>query len=140
VFAFRGFLRRFRGGVPGAPLPAGVPVDRRAELEAELAPVFELLEATQREAVATVAAARTEAERRRAAAREAAAQLGAQTQRDAEAERSAAAANRRASAGVEGRALVDAAAAEVARIDRVAGERAPAMIERLVDRMLQPAP
>ncbi len=44
-------LQRFRfHGVPGAPAPAGVPVDRAAAIEVELAPVFSLLEAAQKSA------------------------------------------------------------------------------------------
>jgi vacuolar-type H+-ATPase subunit H len=42
-------LRRFRFlAVPGAPAPAGVPVDRAAALESELAPVFASLEPWER--------------------------------------------------------------------------------------------
>jgi hypothetical protein len=46
----RDVLHRFRpSGTPGAATAAGVPVDRAVELAAELAPVFALLEETERE-------------------------------------------------------------------------------------------
>ena len=138
VFAFRRFLSRFRGGVPGAPLRAGVPLDRRAELEAELAVVFDLLEAPQREAAAIVSEAQAEAARRRSRAAEEAAQLIAQADHDAGAEQSAAAASLSAKAEIEGRSFAAAAQTEADRIERTARERAPAVIEQLAGRILEP--
>ena len=122
------FLRRFRGGG----------VDGRAELEAELAVGFDLLEEPQREADALVAQAKAEAERRRSSAAEQAAQLVAQAHADAPAEQSKAAAVRLARAEVERGPLLEAARAEAARIDQVARERLPALIAEIVNRILQP--
>ena len=62
-------LRRFRPAVaPGPAAPAGVPADRVAEAEAELAVVFAALAPTVAEATRLVEEATTEAERRRHAA------------------------------------------------------------------------
>ncbi len=59
-------LRRFRfHGVPGAPIAVGVPGDRTAELEAELAPVFWALEEVQRQTAELVAAAEHQVDHRR---------------------------------------------------------------------------
>ena len=137
MFAFAGILRQFRSGVPGAPVSAGVPVDRRAELEAELAPVLALLEQPQREADAIVSAARAEADRRRAVATEAATQFVAQARAAAAAEQRRAAADRLAGADAERRSLLDAAAAEADRIDRKAQERVPSLVTELAARLLE---
>ena len=49
----RDYVRRFRpAGAPGAAAPAGVPADRGAELDAELAGVFEELRGASEEAAA----------------------------------------------------------------------------------------
>lgn len=83
----RDFLERFRpAGTPGALAARGVPADRVAELAAELAPVFALLEPVQQQSAAIRARAQAEADQRRTAARAA----------DAQAERALAAAGREA--------------------------------------------
>jgi flagellar biosynthesis/type III secretory pathway protein FliH len=140
MFAFGGILRQFRGGVPGAPVSAGVPVDRRAELEAELAPVLARLDQSVREAEAIVAGARAEAERRRALAVEQATQLVARARAAAEAERRRAASERLAGADAARQSLLDAAAAEVERINRRAQERVPSLVTELAARLLDRSP
>jgi len=140
VVVFGEFLRRFRGGVPGAPSAAGVPVDRRAELAAELAPVFDALEGQQRTAVAIVAGAAADAERRRTAGAAQTADLVAQARADAAAEQAAAAAERHARSEAERRAVLAAAVAEAARVDAAAGERVPVLVDALVRRVLEPTP
>jgi flagellar biosynthesis/type III secretory pathway protein FliH len=126
--------------VPGAPVSAGVPVDRRAELEAELAPVLARLERPQREAEAIVAAARAEADRRRSLAVEKATQLVAQARAAAEAERRRAASDRLAGVDAERQSLLVAAAAEVERINRTAKERVPSLVTELATRLLDRSP
>ena len=140
MFAFGGILRQFRGGVPGPPVSAGVPVDRRAELEAELAPVLARLEGPQREADAIVSAAGAEAERRRTAALEAATQLVAQARAAARGERLRAASDRLAGAESERRSILEAAAAEAERIDRTAQDRVPSLVTALAARLLERSP
>ena len=136
MFAFGGILRQFRGGVPGAPVSAGVPVDRRAELEAELAPVLARLEQPQREADAIVAAARAEVDRRGALATEAAAQLIAHARASAAAEQSRAAAEHVAEAEAQRDALFKVAVAEAERIDRASEQRVPSLVTELAARLL----
>ena len=127
MFAFGGILRQFRGGVPGAPVSAGVPVDRRAELEAELAPVLARLEQPQREADAIVAAARAEVDRRGALATEAAAQLIAHARASAVAEQSRAVAEHVAEAEAQ---------RDAQRIDRASEQRVPSLVTELAARLL----
>ena len=135
MFAFGGILRRFRAGVPGAPAPAGVPVDRRSELESELGPVLSLLEPAQREADAIVAAARAEADRRRAAAMGMAMQLVAQARAAALAEQRRASQARLAGADAERRALLETAQKEAERIEQAAKDRVPSLVTELALRL-----
>lgn len=137
MFAFGGILRQFRGGVPGAPTPAGVPVDRRAELEAELAPVLARLDGAQSEAGAIVAAARVEAELRRARATATAVQLVANARAAAAMEQQRATEARLAGADAERQALLDAAQVEAERINRAAQDRVPSLVTELAARLLE---
>ena len=130
-------LRRFRfHGVPGAPAPAGVPVDRSAEIEAELSPVFSLLEAAQIRATALVEEATAETARRRAAGAEQARRILVQARSEADAARAESAAVRLAQAEGRRRALAVGARHETERIARVSAERAPELVEELVRRVL----
>jgi vacuolar-type H+-ATPase subunit H len=140
VFAFGEFLRRFRSGVPGAPLAAAMPVDRRADLEAELAPVFAQLAQPQREADAVLSRARSEAQQR---VTDATAHAGALVERaleTADAERTNASAGRIAQTRRAHDALLDAARTEAARIDRAAGERVPAAVAEIAGALLEQQP
>lgn len=69
---FTGVLEMFRHsfGAPGAPAPGAVPADPRADLAAEVRPLFDELDRIQAEAEALIRSARTRAERiqRRSAA------------------------------------------------------------------------
>ena len=130
-------LRRFRfHGVPGAPAPAGVPVDRTAEIEAELAPVFSLLEAAQHRATELVEGATADAARRRAEAAEQARFILAQARTEAEAARIESATVRLTQAQREARAFADQARLEAERIARVSSERTPELVEEVVRRVL----
>ena len=92
----RDVLQRFRpSGAPGAATAAGVPVDRRAELAAELEPVFALLVETERECADILDRARLEEARIRARGAERARGIVAAGRARVEAERAAAAARSR---------------------------------------------
>ena len=132
-------LRRFRfHGVPGAPAPAGVPVDRTAEIEAELTPVFALLEAAQFRATALVEEAMAETAHRRAAAAEQALAILVEARSQADAARAESAAVRLAQAERQRRAFAEGARHEVERIARVSAERTPELVEELVRRVPLP--
>jgi len=139
MFAFGGILRQFRRGVPGAPTPAGVPVDRRSELEAELTPVLSRLEPAQREADAIVAAARIEADRRRAVALKTATQLVAQARAAALAEQRRTSEARLTGVDAERRALLETAHREAERIERAAQDRVPSLVTELAARLQEGA-
>lgn len=129
----RELLRRFRfHGVPGAPVAAGVPVDRGAQFEAELAPVFSALEDAQHHAEDLVAAATREAARLRADAAERGHRLVTDARAHASGARSDAAQAVLTRADGERMALLAAARTEVDRIDLVAAERTPTVVEHVV--------
>ena len=130
-------LRRFRfHGVPGAPAPAGVPVDRTAEIEAELAPVFSLLEAAQHRATELDEGATADAARRRGEAAEHVRHILAQARTEADAARMESATVRLAQAQREARELAERARLEAERIARVSAERTPGLVEEVVRRVL----
>ena len=124
----RGFLERFRPvGTPGAAAARGVPADRVAELAAELAPVFDLLEVTQKQSAAIRAQADDEADRRRAEARAGAdAEVGA-ARRRAESERAATAAGLARAADVEAEQILAAAGLDADAVREAAARRLPAL-------------
>lgn len=133
--SLREWLRRLLvAGVPGAPAISGVPADRAAELEAELEPVFALLQEAVLEARRLEENPQRETDRSRAEeqARAVVAEGGAR----AGAERAAAAAATLARADAERAAMLAEAAKEAERIDRAAAQRMPSLIEELVRRVL----
>jgi cell division septum initiation protein DivIVA len=92
VPAVRDFLERFRpAGAPG-PAAAAVPADRRAELAAELEPVFALVAGAEAESAAIVTEGMADARRILELAGEEAAHLVARARERAAAERAGAAA------------------------------------------------
>jgi len=113
-----------------------VPVDRSAEIEAELSPIFSLLEAVQWRAAELVEEATAETARRRAAAAERARRILVQARSEADAARAESAAVRLAQAEGQRRALADGARHETERIARVSAKRAPELVEELVRRVL----
>ncbi len=135
--AARDLLERFRPvGTPGpAAAPAGVPVDRRAELEAELGPVLSELSATERECQRIRSSAHAHAERTRleAAARATGVIAGARSR--AEAERAAVAARELGRVQRLADAEVAEAAHEAAELLRRAGARTPPLVLETVDRV-----
>lgn len=138
----RRFLERFRPvGTPGAAAARGVPADRVAELAAELAPVFDLLEPTQKQSNAIRAQADDEADRRRAEALAGAdAKVGA-ARRRAESERAATAAGLARSADVEAAQILAGARRDADAVREAAARRLPdlaaaarsVMLARLAD-------
>jgi hypothetical protein len=138
VAAVGDILQRFRfHGVPGAPAPAGVPVDRVREIEAELAPVFWLLEPAQQRVSNLLEEATADAVRRREESAEHAHRILAQARLDADSARAESAATRLARAERQSSALVAEARSEAQRIERVAAERTPALVKELVGRVLE---
>jgi len=138
VAALGEILRRFRfHGVPGAPAAAAVPIDRGAELEAELAPIFSALEATELAAAEVVAAARRAAAKRRSDASEEARQLVQAARAGASAARAGAAATGLQVAAAERSRVLAAGLAEAERVGRVASGRTPALVDEVVRQILR---
>lgn len=127
----RDFLTRFRPvGTPGAAMARGVPADRVAEREAELAPVLALLAETQQDAERVRRAADEQAERQRMRAREQADAIVTEAKRRAEAERAAAAARVSRLAADEHRRAEITAAQRAARVRAIAAQRLPGMLDQ----------
>ncbi|MGC9669777.1 hypothetical protein ACNTMW_24925 [Planosporangium sp. 12N6] len=129
----RDFLDRFRpAGAPGAASGAGVPVDRRAAVEAELVPVLAALDEAQRECARLRQAAETRAAEIRAEAAARAEQITARAAADAAATRARAAAAVRRSADDEIAELNERADRDADEVRRAARQRAPELIARTV--------
>jgi len=130
-------LRRFRfHGVPGRPALMPVPVDRRAELAAELVPVFAALAGAQRAAAAGSGAADRDARDQRLAAADQARRVVAEARAGVIAARDEAAANRLALAEAERQRVVAAGVAEAERVRRVSTTRVDALAELVVSKVL----
>jgi hypothetical protein len=131
--AARGFLERFRtSGTPGAAAGGGVPADRVAERDAELAAVFERLERTEAECAARRVEARQRAEARRIGASSQARALLTAARRDAESERREAATRIAERADEETALALRAAEEEAERIARHAATALPDYLDRVV--------
>ena len=130
----RDLLARFRPvGAPGPAAPAGVPVDRVAELDRELQPVFDVLAATEDEALRIRATAAAEARRRAAAAAEQAQAIVDAARRDAEVRRAEAAAAVLHQGELEAAASRSAAEREAAELTARAQHRLPDLVAQVVD-------
>ncbi len=130
-------IRRF--GVPGAPQAAAVPADLVAQAEAELAPVFSLLEPSERQARALVEDAARLADLTRDDAREEVRRLKAETRQRAGAARAEASAARLVEVDREvGQVLADGRR-EAERITMLMAERLPLLTEQVVQRALSMA-
>lgn len=127
------YLRLFRG-VPGAPARPAVPVDRHAELERELEPVFTSLAAAQKDGDDIVAQAKAQAERRRSDAAQKALRIveDARARADEARTRTASAEIDAARATAEG--VIKQGRAEAESIDAVVRERLAATIDDLIAR------
>lgn len=129
----RDILYRFRpAGSPGAPGTAGVPVDRGADLAAELAPVFAHLAEAETACTALVEGVRRDAAARRRRAVDSAHALVAQARDQATVERAAAAAAAERAGEPELAALRADAEQEAVELGGRAAERTPEHVARVV--------
>lgn len=126
-------LRRLRRhGVPGAALGPGVPADLRAEIAAELDPVFRALEPTVELTGRMRASAAEDAERMVGRAAEEAARIRRDAQRR---EADVAAAETRQQLDqveADNRELMTDGEREAARITATAASRSPQLVERII--------
>lgn len=130
----RDFLDRFRpAGAPGAAARVAVPVDRRGELEAELAPVLALLDGVDAECARVVAEARRDAGQITAAAREEATAILGDADRRSGAARKQAVQEALALARAEAADAVASARREARQVRELAGQRIPALVGKAVD-------
>lgn len=131
--AGRGFLERFRTtGTPGAAAGAGVPADRVAEREAELAALFEQLDAAEAEAIRIRAAGAAEAEAIRTDAAARCRSLLTQADRDADAARRQAAARVAAQADAETAQVMAAAEQEAGQVRAHADQVRPGVVAEVL--------
>jgi len=129
-------LRRFRPAVaPGPAGPAGVPADRGAEAEAELAAVFAALEPSVADARRVREEARADAGRRRRHGLEEAERIVAEARNRLDAVRAEAASAQLAALDAERATLEGNARAEVDRVERLAEARVPDLVAQVVARV-----
>ena len=130
----RDILYRFRpAGSPGAAGATGVPVDRGADLEAELGPLFGLLADTEAACDAIVERARSDADSRATRDDESAGAIVGSAEGDAAAERATAEASARRAGAAELNAIRAAAEHEAEEVRRRAAARMPGYVARVVE-------
>jgi regulator of protease activity HflC (stomatin/prohibitin superfamily) len=130
----RELLSRFRAaGAPGAPGVAGMPVDRRADVTAELEPVFAALAATTAECERLRADGAAEAQRCLDEARNRAASMLARAEGAAPADRAMAAARVRESAAADLAAIEDESRAAAEETTRRAAGHLPCLMNDVVE-------
>jgi len=130
----RDLLYRFRpAGAPGAAGAAGVPVDRSADLAAELEPLFAELVGTERECAQISEQARQDAIGLRAREAERARTVVTAAGAQVQVERAAVAAQSQQRAEAEFATEVAAAACEAAALRDRARERMPVCVARVVE-------
>jgi len=129
----RGFLDRFRGtGTPGAAAGAGVPADRVAERDAELADVFERLAAIEARARQIRADAQDRAEDRSRSAAAQQQRIRAAAHRDADADRRDAAARVSAVADAETQEALERADRDAEAIAAHAEQVVPVLADQVL--------
>jgi glutamyl-tRNA reductase len=132
------YLRRFRpAGTPGAAAPAGVPRDVTRELEDELGPMFAALEDARRDAEFRRRSAREEATRLAAAADAKVESARTDGRRRVNAIHSDVSAQRSRLLDQEREEVLGSAARRAAELEARARERLPAMVNRVVETVLQ---
>jgi cell division septum initiation protein DivIVA len=130
----RDFLDRFRpAGTPGAASSVGVPADRRADAEQELAPVFAALEDVERECAELRVRAERDAQRQIAQAQRMAGALVARARAGSAAERAAAAADARGRAAAETDRILAQARQTAGDARAQAQRRLPELVDRAVE-------
>lgn len=131
MVGLRDTLDRFRpAATPGAPGRRGVPVDRAAERESELASLFAVLAGTERAAAEIRQRAAAEADRVRRDAQRRAEAVVADARVRTDALRAGAAAHARASAEQERERARQAATSVREQLSRRVDERLPIMVAR----------
>jgi hypothetical protein len=129
----RDLLYRFRPvGAPGAASAAGVPVDRRADIAAELEPLFAQLARTERACAEVREQGRRDAERVRARDAEQARAIVAAANAGTRAERAAANTTMQQHAKDESAAMLAAAQHEARNLHSRAAERIPEYLTRVL--------
>jgi vacuolar-type H+-ATPase subunit H len=129
----RDILYRFRpAGSPGAAGTAGVPVDRGADLAAELGPLFAQLADTETACDALVETARSEAVARHGRAIDAAHALIERARDEAVVERAASAAATQSAGETQLASILAHAEAEAEEVRRRAAARLPDHVARVV--------
>jgi hypothetical protein len=137
MWSSRGFLDRFRAsGTPGAAAGAGVPADRVAERNVELAALFEQLNDVEAEVRRIRSGARQHAHELRESAAVQARGLMATARREADSERRDAAARIAARSEQEAAQTLASAADEAAAIRKHAEAAVPAYADRVVAMVL----
>ena len=132
----RDILRRVRpAAAPGPAATGGVPADRVAEREAELAPVLALLEDVERECAQLLEAARAAATERRAQGDGQVEAVLAAGRRRADEERAAAAAARRGLADEEAQRVVRDSQDEARRTIDVGRQRLPGLVSAAAEQV-----
>jgi hypothetical protein len=130
----RDLLYRFRPtGTPGAATAAGVPVDRRGDLAAELEPLFSRLEATGRQCAQILEQGRRDAAVTRSRAEDRAGAVLSAAAHHAEAERAAAAARVGRDAALSFADSRRDAEREAAQVRELAAARMTAFTRMVVD-------
>lgn len=131
----REFLYRLRpAGAPGAAGPAGVPADRRADAEQELAAVFAALEEVEATCTQIDAQAEREAQRRTEQAHRMAGALVARARAAATADRAEAAATAVREARDQSDEMLLRARESAARARAAVDERIPQLLPRITAR------
>jgi vacuolar-type H+-ATPase subunit H len=132
----RDLLDRLRPvGTPGAATPVGVPADRRAEVAAELEPVFALLADVEAECERLRRAADADASRRQTDAAQRAREIVARARAAAKAERAATAARLRAESDADAAELQAGAEREAEEVRRRAQGQIAAVVAAVVDQV-----
>jgi vacuolar-type H+-ATPase subunit H len=134
----RDFLTRYRpAGSPGAATLAGVPADRSAELEFEVAPVLAFLADIDAERERLITEARYDAQQIVADAQSAAAAIAADAAQRAETVREQAAAQVMTAAREQAARTVSDARLQAAQTRELARQRMPALVSRVVGMIRQ---
>jgi vacuolar-type H+-ATPase subunit H len=131
-------LRRFRyGGIPGAAVASAVPVDHRAELEAELGPVLIKFAEVDSDATNLLAEADSRAAEELATAQSRAQELVLQARRNAPRLRAQATVDVVARAEQQAQAIADGARGDAERIDALSAEHIRPLAASIVLDLLQ---
>jgi hypothetical protein len=132
---YREILDRFRpAGPPGAAGAAGVPADRRADAQRELALLFAGLADVERRCADVRDRADRQAVRRAARSQRMAAAIVDEARSEARATRVSAATRAQADARIEAQVIVEHADKAAADLRRSAEGRMPALVDRILER------